>query len=55
MGHHDQGRTRTHPLDEVEDLRLGGCVQIGGGFVQDDQRRVVGQRPGQREALGLPP
>ncbi len=38
-------------LDQVEDTTGGGLVQIAGGFVGQEQPRVVDQRAGQRHAL----
>jgi acyl-CoA thioesterase-1 len=40
-------------LDQVEDTTGGGLVQIAGGFVGQEQPRVVDQRTGQGDALLL--
>ena len=40
---------------EVEYLRLDRHVERGHRLVRDDQRRPQHQRPGQAEALALPP
>jgi hypothetical protein len=37
--------------DQLQDLRLDGDVQRGGGFVGDQQRRLAGQRHGDHHAL----
>ncbi len=41
-------------LDEVEDLRLHGGVEAGGGLVEDEQLRVDGERHGDDDTLLLP-
>src|SRR5262249_30912241 len=41
--------------EEVEDLGLDGHVEGGDGLVGDDQPRVHGERPGDADALALPP
>jgi hypothetical protein len=37
--------------DEQDGAAFGGLQQVGGGFVEDQQRRVDKKRAGQREAL----
>ena len=51
---HDRPPLVDERLERVEhDVGRRG-VQVAGGLVGDDQRRVVGQRPGDRDALLLP-
>jgi hypothetical protein len=53
----EQHRQREPPAQlgqQVEDLGLGGEVQRGGDLVGDEQRRVRGQGPRDRDALPLP-
>ncbi len=45
--------SRCSSAAKVEDLRLDGHVERGGGFVRDDQRGSQGERPGQGGALPL--
>ena len=40
-------------LEQLEDLRLGGDVERGGGLIGDDQRRLQRQRHGDHHALAL--
>ena len=44
-------RSRLQPLEQVEDLRLDRDVERGGRLVGDQQRRVAGERHGDRRAL----
>ena len=41
-------------VQETHDLGAGGRVQVAGGLVGKDQRRLVDQRPGYGHALPLP-
>src|SRR5690625_1176991 len=40
--------------DDVEHALLGVCIEVGRGLVEDDERRRVEQRAGERDALPLP-
>ena len=40
--------------EELEDLVAGLGIQRARGLVGQEQRRAVGQRPGDRDALPLP-
>ena len=42
------------PADRGHHPRLGLRVEVGGGLVEQQHRRVARQRPGQRDALPLP-
>ena len=55
VGCDERGRTfAADQRDEFgEDLVSGGFVEVAGGFVGEDQRRSVGERAGDRDALLL--
>jgi hypothetical protein len=42
-------------LQQLEDVAAVGCVQVSGGLVGEENRRVVGQRACQRDALLFAP
>src|SRR6185503_2899766 len=54
--HHDDrlAQVVVQPLEQPEDLLGGRAVEIAGGLVGDDQRRVRDQRTRDRDALLLP-
>ena len=50
--HHEaHARLGLDVLDELQDLRLDGDVERGGGFVGDQHRRLAGQRHRDHHAL----
>ncbi len=51
--HHRHAELALHPLDELQDLLLGGHVERGGGLVGDQQPRLQGQGHGDHHALAL--
>ena len=53
VGHHQQRVTPGTALQKVQDARLHGGVQGGGGFVRYEQGRAVDQRQGDHDALPL--
>ncbi len=53
VGDHDHGALVGDALQRALDGRLGLVVHGTGGLVQHQDRRVLEQRPGQREALAL--
>src|SRR3546814_17538105 len=52
MGDDDAGAAP--PADAVVDLLLDERIERGGGLVEDQDRRVRGERAGNFEALALP-
>ena len=55
MGDHQQGPPlRSELLEEVEDVPAGGRVEVAGRLVGEQQRRVAGERTGDRHPLHLP-
>jgi hypothetical protein len=42
-------------VEQPEHLQGGLAVEVAGGFVGQDDERVVGQRPGDRGPLALAP
>ena len=40
-------------LEELQDVQGGGAVEVAGGFVGEDDQRLVAQRPGDRDPLPL--
>jgi hypothetical protein len=52
--HHQRGFSRlTHLQQQIEDVLTVGGVEISSRLVGEDERRVVGQRPGDRDPLLL--
>ena len=54
-GHHDDGAAGVDVAEELEDAPGGPLVEVAGGFVGHQDRRVVHQRPGDRHPLPLAP
>jgi hypothetical protein len=54
VGDDQGGAALEEPLDGVVDLLLALRVDLAGGFVEDEDRGVTQDRPGDREALLLP-
>ena len=48
-----QAVTSVQPLNQIKDASGGRLVQIAGGFVGQQQARIVDQRAGQRNTLLL--
>ena len=54
-GHQDGGALHFHDLAEQgENFARRGCIQFAGGFICQDQLRLIRQRAGNRNALLLP-
>ena len=54
VGHHHDGRPAgVEPLEQGEDLVAGGRVEVAGGLVRQDDRRLAHQGPGDGDALAL--
>ena len=52
MGHHqDGGAVAVDPVEELQDLGAGGRVELAGGLVGQEERRPVGQGPGDGDPL----
>ena len=52
--HHDRGPGRVQLVQQVEDRRAGGGVEVAGRLVGQHDRRRPGQRAGDRHPLPLP-
>lgn len=50
---HGHAQALLQILEQDENLRLNGDVERGGGFVGDQQRRLIGQCHGDHHALAL--
>ena len=50
---HDRGAPLAETLDRALHLPLGFGIERSGGFVEQDDRRVLEQRAGDRDALTL--
>ena len=53
MGDEDRRAPAHQRLEAVEQLRLGGGVEAGGGLVEQEHRRVAQQRAGDPDPLAL--
>ena len=49
----DRGAVRVHALEQADDLPAGGLVELAGRLVREQQRRAVGERARDRDALHL--
>ncbi len=54
MRHDDGGHAVEHAPQDVAQLARGRGVDGGQGLVEQQQSRRRGERPGERDALGLP-
>src|SRR5882672_7002397 len=54
VGDHEDGAMRHQPIDRFLHEALGLGVERAGGFVEDEDRWIAQQRPGNRDALPLP-
>jgi len=56
VSHHDDGAAFiVKPLKQGQNLFGGFGVKVSGGFVGEDEERIVDQRAGDRDALLLSP
>jgi len=53
VGDHDRRAVARQPVERFHDLALGSGVHRAGGLVEDKQRRVSQERPGERDPLAL--
>ncbi len=51
VSHHDHGAPRQPPFQQLQNLRLNGGIQGGGGLIRDQQRRVIDRRQGHHRPL----
>src|SRR5213083_3229435 len=54
VGDHEDGAMRHQPIDRFLHEALGFGVECAGGFVEDQNRWIAQQRPGNRDPLALP-
>src|SRR6476661_2732151 len=56
VGGHDDGRAgAVDPVQQAHDAQAGGRVEVAGGLVGDEDRRLVDEGPGDGHALLLAP
>ena len=51
--HHDRRALVVQPVEQVEDGRAGGLVEVAGGLVGEQDPRRVHERPGDGDPLAL--
>lgn len=53
MGHHEQGLFSGLTEQKVQDFAFVLVIQSGGGFVKDDELRILEEQSGDHEPLSL--